>query len=243
MFGINNDAVFQDFEEFELQNPRPRKQLDDRTIYTCRSRRPDSLPSSEPHTEDIQPNIYRVPEVILEAPWADSVDIWNAGCVVRYHSRRSMPSANGDQIWDLFEGGSLFSGWDPEFQKYEFQKYRSRAHLAEMIRLLGPPPTVLLAPGDSSRKFFSEKSNLIDLPMRIFMLRSGHLWVLIVGDLCAVIPIGEHTPLEQRESNLEGEDQKVFLRLVRKTLQWEPERRKSAGELEQDKWTQTQLRS
>jgi hypothetical protein len=56
------------------------------------------------------------------------------------------------QIWDSFEGDSLFTGYDQEFQSY-----RSRAHLAEMITLLGPPPPSLLAQGRLSNKFFSDK--------------------------------------------------------------------------------------
>ncbi|CAI7609709.1 unnamed protein product [Penicillium viridicatum] len=79
----------------------------------------------EEQSEDIQPDIYRAPEVILQAPWSYSVDIWNVGCVCL---------GLRCQIWNLFEGESLFSGQDSEFQTY-----RSRAHLAEMIRLLGPP--------------------------------------------------------------------------------------------------------
>lgn len=58
------------------------------------------------------------------------------------------------QIWNLFEGGSLFSGQDPEFQTY-----RSRAHLAEMIRLLDLPPKGFLARGNLTPKFFSDEGN------------------------------------------------------------------------------------
>jgi hypothetical protein len=36
MFGIADDFVFSDFENNELQNPCPRKELDGRTIYTSR---------------------------------------------------------------------------------------------------------------------------------------------------------------------------------------------------------------
>ncbi|KAJ5609440.1 hypothetical protein N7528_010007, partial [Penicillium herquei] len=154
----------------------------------------------EEHSEDIQPDIYRAPEVILGIPWTYSVDIWNVGCM----------------IWNIFEGGSLFTGQDPEFQTY-----RSRAHLAEMIRLLGPPPPSLLARGDPSltRKFFSEE-----------------------GSFCAGIPVQEHTPLEERETTLEGQEKEKFLCLVRKMLQWEPGKRSSAKELEEDEWVQTELR-
>lgn len=53
--------------------------------------------------------------------------------------------------------------------------------------------------------------------------------------------MGEYIPLEQRETSLEGDDKEKFLRLVRKMLQWEPERRSSAKELENDEWLQTEL--
>ncbi|KAJ8116692.1 hypothetical protein OPT61_g1942 [Boeremia exigua] len=65
--------------------------------------------------EDIQPNIYRAPEIILDVPWTCSVDIWNVGCMT----------------------------------------YRGRAHLAEMIALLGPPPPGLLAQANLRSRFFS----------------------------------------------------------------------------------------
>ncbi|KZF25505.1 kinase-like protein [Xylona heveae TC161] len=144
------------------------------------------------HLEDIQPNIYRAPEVILEAPWTYSVDIWNVGCMV----------------WDLFEGESLFTGQDPEFQTY-----RSRAHVAEIISLLGPPPPTLLAQGRQSHKFFSDE-----------------------GAFCANIPLPERTPLEDRETSLEGHDRVKFLSLIRKMLQWEPGKRSSAKELGEEEW-------
>lgn len=67
------------------------------------------------------------------------------------------------QIWNLFEGESLFSGQDPEYQTY-----RSRAHLAEIIRLLGPPPPSFLARGALTQKFFSEEGNSPIYPFPIY---------------------------------------------------------------------------
>lgn len=64
----------------------------------------------------------------------------------------------------------------------------------------------------------------------------------ILGDFCAGELVGEHIPLVQRETSLEGEEKEMFLRLVRKMLQWEPEKRSSAMELEQDEWVQAKLR-
>jgi serine/threonine-protein kinase SRPK3 len=45
----------------------------------------------------------------------------------------------------------MFYGTDPEHHSY-----RGRAHLAEIIALLGPPPPELLARGQLKTKFFSE---------------------------------------------------------------------------------------
>ena len=67
------------------------------------------------------------------------------------------------QIWNLFEGQSLFSGQDPEFQTY-----RSRAHLAEMIRLLGPPSPSFLARGNLTQKFFSQEGNSSIYPFHVY---------------------------------------------------------------------------
>lgn len=55
------------------------------------------------------------------------------------------------QAWDIYQGGHLFTGSDPELNTY-----RSRAHLAEMIALLGPPPSSLLSKAKLSHKFFSD---------------------------------------------------------------------------------------
>ncbi|QVM13755.1 hypothetical protein D8B26_008386 [Coccidioides posadasii str. Silveira] len=209
MLGIADDSVFTHFEESELQTPCPRKELDDgRIIYESRQLTMpknfappvlcdfgSAMPGDvDEHLEDIQPNFYRAPEVILEIPWSYSVDIWNAGCVA----------------WDMFEGEFLFTGHDPELQTY-----RSRAHLAEMIGLLGPPPPNLLAQGRLTSKFFSEE-----------------------GEFCAGIPLQDPVPLEERETALkeQQEDREKFLCLMRKMVQWEPGKRSSAKELVQDEW-------
>lgn len=56
------------------------------------------------------------------------------------------------KAWDIFEGTQLFHGTDPEHDAY-----RRRAHLAEVIALLGPPPKDLLARGQLASKFFSDE--------------------------------------------------------------------------------------
>ena len=59
--------------------------------------------------------------------------------------------ANDGQIWDIFQGRHLLYGRDPDDQDYS-----TRAHLAEVIGLLGPPPLDLLGRGQRSREFFAE---------------------------------------------------------------------------------------
>ena len=98
VLGINDDSVFSNFEEKELQRPVPRKEVDTdgRIIYMSRDlRMPKDLGApvlcdfgsamlgDQHHAELIQPNIYRAPEAILGVPWTPKVDIWNVGCMVR----------------------------------------------------------------------------------------------------------------------------------------------------------------
>jgi serine/threonine-protein kinase SRPK3 len=42
-------------------------------------------------------------------------------------------------MWDLMEGATLCDGYDPERESYTL-----RAHLAQFIGLLGPPPKEFL---------------------------------------------------------------------------------------------------
>ncbi|ROW10362.1 hypothetical protein VMCG_02009 [Cytospora schulzeri] len=161
-----------------------------------------TVPGDVEHLEDIQPNVYRAPEVIVEAPWTYSVDVWNVGCMV----------------WDIFEGGHLLTGHDPELQTY-----RSRAHLAEMIALLGPPPLSLLSRENSCHRFFSDKGE--ERPS--ICGSSGiiaYYFLHPLGDFSAGIPLPKRISLEERETSLEGQDK------------WEPDRRSSTEELVKDEW-------
>ncbi|KAL3472249.1 kinase-like domain-containing protein [Aspergillus californicus] len=215
MLSFEDDSSFVLFEQQELQNPSPRKEIDGRSIYLTRDMELHSgkvgplvlgdfgsavLGDGKELRGDVQPNLYRAPEVILGAPWSYSIDKWNVGCM----------------IWGLFEGGPLLTGHDPEFEAY-----RKRAHLAEMINLLGPPPASLLARGADSEKFF--------------FLDSGEF-----REKSLLKPL---TPLEARETTLEGEeDRESFLRFMRRMLQWEPEKRSTAKELAEDEWIQTSMK-
>lgn len=58
---------------------------------------------------------------------------------------------NANQIWDLFEGKHLFYGNDADGKGYS-----TRAHLVEVIGILGRPPADILKRGIRSKDFFAE---------------------------------------------------------------------------------------
>lgn len=90
-------------------------------------------------SEVIQPQLLRAPEVILEAPWGTSVDLWNLGAVLP----------------ELMFGQNMFSGMDSG-------AYTIRGHLAEMNALLGPFPQPLLADAKlaKAKDMFDKEGNI-----------------------------------------------------------------------------------
>ncbi|KAL9594821.1 MAG: hypothetical protein Q9219_006812 [cf. Caloplaca sp. 3 TL-2023] len=133
---IEDESLIQRFIQAEQESPSSRKEVQGYTVYTSRgfdnpSGKCIGLPllsdlgaavsGTIEHDNDVQPNVYRAPEVCLK-------------------------------IWDLFEGKHMFYGHDPEKKKY-----MTRAHLAEMIALMGPPPLDLLEKGKRTAEFFDQK--------------------------------------------------------------------------------------
>ncbi|EON64188.1 hypothetical protein W97_03418 [Coniosporium apollinis CBS 100218] len=145
----------------EFENPLPQKRRDDRTIYLSRNDygQPKSIPgivsitdfgfSTEGnglHYGCIQAEPYRAPEVVLDAGWTYSADIWSLGVM----------------LWDLIENKALFEAVDPLKTKYD-----DKAHLAHITALLGPPPKELLAKGKRTSLFYDFEAKLkppVDIP-------------------------------------------------------------------------------
>lgn len=96
---IRDSITLENLEEREVDDPSPRKVLKDRTIYLSTVYNPggDGLPllcdfgeariGDAENSDDIMPNMYRAPEVVLKESWGYKVDIWNAAMVVRYPLR------------------------------------------------------------------------------------------------------------------------------------------------------------
>ncbi|KAE8150472.1 protein kinase [Aspergillus avenaceus] len=106
MLNVEDESILVGFEEAEISNPSPRKVVGDRAIYYSRKLgipkthgRPvlsdfgEARFGSESGTyrDDVQPFMYRAPEVLLRVPWNEKIDIWNLAVVA----------------WDLFEQGHL----------------------------------------------------------------------------------------------------------------------------------------
>ncbi|WEW58154.1 hypothetical protein PRK78_003621 [Emydomyces testavorans] len=89
------------------------------------------------HPDVIQADIYRAPEVILEAGYSYSVDIWSLGVM----------------LWDVIEGKRLFSAVDT----HKGNEYDSINHLALITALLGPPPEDLLHRGRRTDMLYDGK--------------------------------------------------------------------------------------
>lgn len=96
---MNEETAEQDLEKFEkdeLTSPGACKIDGDRVIYTSKPLVPPIYSYGRPvlcdfgearfgeydNIADIQPYQYRAPEVILDIPWDEKVDIWNIGVMV-----------------------------------------------------------------------------------------------------------------------------------------------------------------
>jgi hypothetical protein len=93
---------------------------------------------SEHYSDDIQTRQYRCPEVIIQAGYDTSSDIWSMACVI-------FELATGDLLFDPKPGA-------------EFD--RDEDHLALMVELLGDIPKSFALSGKDSRKFFNRKAKL-----------------------------------------------------------------------------------
>lgn len=97
MLNIEDESILVDFEEAEISNPSPYKLVGDRAIYHSRKLgipkkhgRPvlsdfgEARFGSESGTycDDVQPFMYRAPEVLLRIPWNEKIDIWNLAVMV-----------------------------------------------------------------------------------------------------------------------------------------------------------------
>ena len=236
LMGVHDNSLFEKFERYEAESPAPRKDVGDRTIYISR---PMSFSNGLPAISDlsearfgdvtnsdlIMPNVYRAPEVILEMDWSYPVDIWGLAMVVSFHISMChtwISLADLSQIWDLFEGNRLISGYNGRFSEQH--------HLAHMVAILGPPPLDFLQRSEKSRTFWDAEGTS-RMP-RIERCSQVDQWT---GKWICKVPIPD-VSLGSREHRLEGGEKELFLTFLRKMLQWEPEKRASLDDIYWSEW-------
>jgi serine/threonine-protein kinase SRPK3 len=218
---IEDKGLLPFFEIAEMTKPTARKINGPHIVYDSRGLlwteshgRPvlcdfgEARFGQESYTDDIQPYVYRAPEVILKIPWSYEVDIWNVGVMVslmQVQTRKCHTDLH-EQIWPLFEDKLLFSTRDPEGEQ------RNGAHLASMVAILGPPPLEFLQRSETSWEYFNTDGTLKDS--------------FEVPDVS----------LEMLATRLDGENKAQFLDFVRKMLDWMPERRHTAEQLLEHPW-------
>ncbi|GLA40016.1 hypothetical protein AnigIFM63309_007621 [Aspergillus niger] len=193
---------FSGLEDSEIEEPSPRKVLGpERTIYTSHIVVPrNGLPlpsdfgearfSEEEHDEDIMPNLYRAPEVVLKMKWDNKVDVWSSALMA----------------WDMVCSQTLFDGRNSD------DVFDDRVHLAEMVAIMGPPPTEFIKRSKIGSVFWDED-----------------------GEWKELAPVPNMT-LEERAASIQGPDKEESLKLMRRAFTWDPEDRPAAGELIFDEW-------
>ena len=95
MLGIEDDAIFKNFEEEEWTEPSLRKIDGDHVIYATRQVDIPDNPShavlcdfgdaqfgEEKYIGEAMPDLYRAPEIVLGIPWDEKIDIWSVGLMV-----------------------------------------------------------------------------------------------------------------------------------------------------------------
>ncbi|KAJ5545174.1 kinase domain protein [Penicillium sp. DV-2018c] len=214
----------------EIENPLPRKIINDRTIYLSRNDfgfhvkglgRPvitdfglSVFGDEAPHNHPIQPNGFRAPEVIIGASWDYSVDIWNLGAL----------------IWELLCGTGPFnystSSSDPS--------YSEEKHPASIISLIGPPPEDMLERGSRSSRYFNDDGislTKMSLPKTCLAdYQAGQF------KFPGLISNENERGLEKKLTVIEGDEKQIFLNFVSRLLRWRPEDRATAEELLSDPW-------
>ncbi|KAL1884494.1 hypothetical protein Plec18167_002084 [Paecilomyces lecythidis] len=212
LLGFEDPAVLENYVRQQEADPAPYKLVDGHTVFQSR---PDFGPlkkgvgllrisdfstavfadDARTHNHDIQPQPFCAPEVLLKTTWSYSADIWNLGNV----------------LWELLADSTLLDGIDPRSNEYSRE-----AHIAQIIRLLGPPPPTLLEKADSTicSQLFTNQGEF---------------------------KFPDLTPSEEfnfcnRTTFLHGEDQRLFIEFAKRMLRGDPEKRVTAKELYDDPW-------
>ncbi|KAH7312829.1 CMGC protein kinase [Rhexocercosporidium sp. MPI-PUGE-AT-0058] len=164
---------------------------------------------SEPLMHPIQPPLFHAPEVILGTSWTYSADIWNLGVL----------------IWNMMEARDLFTHIRSSQGEYDV-----RAHLAEMIAILGPHQNEV----KWSHSVPNREGKLCQTAREYY----GGPFFNSEGDFMHRGLIPTDISLEDSVFSLGGEEKRMFLDFIKRMLQWLPDERNTAKELLEHPWLQ-----
>ena len=88
--------------------------------------------------KNIQSREYRAPEILIQAPWSEKIDVWSLGAIVYEVATRAV---------------LLPPNW---VEKHE----KDMTHLTQISELFGPFPSKFALSGLKSRDFFDEAGKL-----------------------------------------------------------------------------------
>jgi serine/threonine-protein kinase SRPK3 len=137
-----------------------------------------------------------------------------------------------DKIWELLAGQGLF-------QRGDQNQYSPVMHLAEMIALLGPVPSILIEREKDMRRWHwsaqicNDKGDLCSNALEYY----GGPFFTDAGQFTRndAIPFSRSLRHEVPDC-IKAEEVDEFLRFMRRMLRWLPEERATARELKDDPW-------
>ncbi|KAL3462024.1 kinase-like domain-containing protein [Aspergillus heterothallicus] len=172
------------------------------------------LPPGQPGLYPIQADGNRAPEVILGCGWDTKADIWNLGVL----------------IWRMMQITPLF----PLISNLLRGHYDARAHLAQMISLLGPPPRDVALLSNSMISYQWPFSVMTDRGVAADSTAKYFQGPFFNDDGKFLFPdlVTGNSSLASTVKALRGpEETEAFLSFVSGMLTWRPEDRKTAREL------------
>ncbi|KAM6515755.1 hypothetical protein FALCPG4_013968 [Fusarium falciforme] len=232
LMGVEDDTILEEFANFYKKHGQHRHIRDDRLIvYLSDSdfgelgdsvlipklsdfNRCFSQPLEDNvNIQPIQPHSYRTPEVLLGCPWTESVDIWNLGVL----------------MWNMLEDVDFFGRPAGKDGQYDVQ-----VHLAEMGCLLGPPPEQVIETEQYFRKAYFKGT--ITNPRGRSCATMTEYWggpfFDEIDQIYRAYLVREGKTISDMATELTGQEKDDFVDFAGNMLQWIPEDRMTAKELQ-----------
>ncbi|KAI1357296.1 putative serine protein kinase [Xylaria arbuscula] len=160
----------------------------------------------EPPLKPIGPAGLRAPELVLLGTLNETVDIWSFGCLV----------------FQLVTGRPLFTApWYPS------QHDQDDDHLNDFSSILGPLPEELYKHWNRSSLYFTPDRRLYNC--QLGGVPEG-------GEPLMLDQLSMEELFDQAEPDVPEAEAKAIKSLIRRILQYGPEKRPSAAEILQDPW-------